>query len=123
MRQTSIEAFNEIKNNGLLSQRRWEVYEALFNHGPCTANELRKHLAFKDGINVNLNVVTRLGELRNFGVVFEVRERQCSITGIVVIEWDVTDRLPIRFDKPKRLKCKYCNGKGYIEERQSKWDI
>jgi len=37
----------------------------------------------------------RLSELRNLGVIYEKKERKCKITGRNVIEWDLTDKLPI----------------------------
>ena len=37
----------------------------------------------------------RLSELRNLGVIYEKKERKCNITVKVVIEWDLTDKLPI----------------------------
>jgi hypothetical protein len=123
VRQTSITAYNQIKEEGLLSERRWQVYDTLFNHGPCTANELAKHFEKMNFLlpgNVNLNIVTRLGELRNMGVVSELKERPCRVTGMTVIEWDVTDRLPIKLEQPKKIKCKTCNGRGYIMEQQLK---
>lgn len=94
IRQTSISTYHNIRDNGLLSKRRWQVYRSLFQHGPCTANELGKHLVKGFPENVNLNVVTRLGELRDRGVAVEVRERPCAVTGETVIEWDVTKELP-----------------------------
>lgn len=113
-RRTSVAAFDEIKESGLLSERRFQVYEALFNHGPCTANELRKYLSTSMPNNINLNIVTRLGELRDMGVAYEVRERPCRMTGMTVIEWDVTERLPRKLVKPKKIKCGHCHGHGYF---------
>ena len=40
IRQTSIDCYNKIKAEGLLSKRRLEVYEILFHHGQLTANEI-----------------------------------------------------------------------------------
>lgn len=121
-RQTSIEAYNVIKENGLLSKRRWEVYDVLFHNGPLTAGEIGKHMSgYRSAVSTaDRNIHARLSELKKFGVVFEVRERICSITGMTVIECDVTDRLPIKLEKPKRIKCKTCNGKGYLESAQTK---
>lgn len=42
VRQTSIDCFNQIKKEGLLSKRRLEVYEAIFKNAPCTTNEALK---------------------------------------------------------------------------------
>lgn len=39
-RDTSREAYNKIKEMGLLSQRRWEVYDILYSHGPMTGGEI-----------------------------------------------------------------------------------
>lgn len=122
VRRTSIEAYNAIRDQGLLSKRRWEVYDILFKNGPLTANEaFYKLYQGKLGpVNAASNSAARFSELRDRGVIYEVRERTCRITGMTVIEWDVTDKLPLRFEKPKRYKCKHCGGKGYTEESQAK---
>lgn len=119
-RKTSIEAYNTIKENGLLSKRRLEVYEALFEFGPCTGGELFRKANAKQKNIPNANIVTRLGELRRVGVVAEVGERKCAATGMNVIVWDVTDKLPLKLEKPIKSKCKTCNGKGYIVEQQAR---
>ncbi len=118
IRETSIEAYNKIKADGLLSERRWQVYDILFQFGPATGNELLIQFRKKYGtLYGNSPVVTsRLGELREMGVAQELRERQCSVTGHQAIEWDVTDRLPVKFEKEKKHKCKHCNGTGFVSE-------
>lgn len=88
-RQTSIDCYNKIKENGLLSKRRFEVYEAIFKNAPCTTNEAMKgHFSGSHGIG------SRTSELRDLGVIYEKGTRECKVTGIVVIEWDLTDNLP-----------------------------
>lgn len=121
-RQTSIEAYTTIRDSGLLSQRRWEIYDIVFRFGPMTANEAFAKL-YKDNLgphNAASNSAARFSELRDRGVIYEVQTRICKITGMTVIEWDVTDRLPLKLDKPKRHTCQNCKGKGYIEETQIK---
>ena len=119
MRETSLEAFRKIRDEGLLSERRFQVYATLYKYGPCTANELAKNfhlMNFNLAKNVNMNIVTRLGELRDAGVAREVRERECSVTGMRVIEWDVTDGLPVKPPKKtKKLRCPHCDGTGYYK--------
>lgn len=125
-RQTSISAYNAIKENGLLSKRRWEVYDILFRFGPLTANEAFKKIATETGKSSSsfLSVSNaRFTELRRNGLLVEAGERSCSITGVRVIEWDVTDKLPVKFEKPKKTKCKHCNGTGTIIEQQARFDI
>jgi len=91
-RQTSIDCYNQIKAEGLLSNLRFRVYEWLYDNGPATAQEITTGLA--KGSQDHGSFSTRLSELRNQGVV-----RECGIvisktTGRKVIEWDVTDNLP-----------------------------
>lgn len=92
-RQTSIDCYNEIKASGLLSKRRLEVYEVLLKITPCTASELQKSMDYNNG---GRDCMKRVSELRDLGVIYEKRERKCSITGRNVIEWDLTDKLPIK---------------------------
>ena len=108
-RETSINAFNKIKSEGLLPIRRWQVYDILYNHGPATGNELLIHFRKKYGtLYGNSPVVTsRLGELRDCGVAQELGTKVCTITGQKVIEWDVTDSLP-KVIKTKGEYCFYC---------------
>ena len=98
IRQTSIDCFNQIKEEGLLSKRRLQVYESIYNSAPCTASEV-----FKDK-NLKTNQSGRFTELRDLGVIYEKGERVCSITGMNVIEWDLTDRLPINIKNPNKTK-------------------
>jgi hypothetical protein len=96
-RQTSIEAYHSIKNSGVLGERRTQVYVHLYKNGPCTAQEIFK------GIGCDTNQSGRLTEMRDLGVVEEIGERECSITGHRVILWDVTSSLPKK-SAPKRTK-------------------
>ena len=98
IRKTSIECFNKIKQEGLLSKRRLQVYESIFNYAPCTASEV-----FNDK-NLKTNQSGRFTELRDLGVIYEKGERLCRITGRNVIEWDLTDRLPINFKNKNKTK-------------------
>jgi hypothetical protein len=94
IRQTSIDCYNQIKAEGLLSKRRLEVYEALYKNAPCTTNEALKDIFISDG-NYRSNEGSRTTELRDLGVIYERGIKKCSITGRNVIEWDLTDKLPI----------------------------
>jgi len=97
MRETSIRCYNEIKAEGLLSKMRFQVYKALFDLGkPSTAREVDATM------NVAKMEATRFTELRNLGVIYEKGTRKCSITNRMAIEWDLTDNLPIKYDKPKK---------------------
>lgn len=93
-RQTSIDCFNQIKAEGLLSKLRLSTYNAMLYSSPCTAGELQSYID-KNQIKVK-HAWKLLSQLRDLGVVYEKSERKCNVTGRVVIEWDLTDRLPIK---------------------------
>ena len=98
-RQTSIDCYNEIKRNGLLSKMRFEVYSALLSMGkPSTTREVYQTM------NVLKQEATRFTELRNLGVIYEVQNRKCTVTGRTSIEWDLTDRLPVSFKNKNKTK-------------------
>lgn len=90
-RRTSRVAYNIIQASGLLSKRRWEAYDALFHHGPATASELAAHVTMRKN-----DLSSRLSELVDWGVAYEVRERPCRVTYQTVIEFDVTSDLPVK---------------------------
>jgi hypothetical protein len=92
VRQTSIDCYNQIKSEGLLTKRRLEVYEAIYNNAPCTSSEALQNSL--NGQNVLSQSRARFTELRNLGVIYEKGTRVCRVTGRNVIEWDLTDRLP-----------------------------
>ena len=98
-RQTSIDCFNKIKEEGLLSKMRFQVYSALLSMGkPSTTREVYETM------DVIKQEATRFTELRNLGVIYEVQNRKCSITGRTSIEWDVTDRLPVNIKNSNKTK-------------------
>lgn len=98
-RQTSIDCFNQIKEEGLLSNMRFRVYSALLAMGkPSTTREVYETM------NVIKQEATRFTELRNLGVIYEVQNRKCNITGRTSIEWDLTDRLPVNMKKTNKTK-------------------
>ena len=98
-RQTSIDCYNQIKEEGLLSNMRFRVYSALLAMGrPSTTREVYETM------NVIKQEATRFTELRKLGVIYEVQNRKCNITGRTSIEWDLTDRLPIKIKKSNRTK-------------------
>ena len=98
-RQTSIDCYNEIKKQGLLSKRRFEVYEALLYSAPCTSSEAIRNANTTFGV---FGVSSRFTELRDLGAIYEKGVKKCSITGRNVIEWDLTDRLPQAFIKKSK---------------------
>ena len=100
-RQTSIDCYNEIKNSNLLAKRRLETYEAIFKSAPCTRQEALQHTNPVNPLSLS---AVRFTELRRLGVIYEKGSRKCRVTGRNVIEWDLTDRLPVNFKKNYKTK-------------------
>jgi hypothetical protein len=86
-RETSIAAYHAVEDSGLVSRMRLVVLKILAEHGPLTANELRQHGDPK--INSGI-YTTRFSELRRMGLIYEVEQRPCAITGVTAISWDLT---------------------------------
>lgn len=103
-RQTSIEAYHQIKAEGLLSERRLQVYQILYKYGPVTAAQVVEIARNKMKVSNSGNFATRLSELRRMGVAFEVKTGPCPLTGRNVIHWDVNGELPAPLVKKKTHK-------------------
>ena len=101
VRQTSRAVYHQIKANGLLSQRRWEVYDWLFHNGPATGREAIRGARAADRGPVISQTRARLTELRDMGVVEEVGTTTDKVTGHEVILWDVTNKLPTKLPPRK----------------------
>lgn len=97
IRQTSIDAFNTIKENGMLGEMEWDAYRIMYEHGPMTAGEGAQ--LSKQTRNDFASILTRLRKKR---VMQEVGVRKCSVTGMEVILWDVTDGLPHKVKLKKK---------------------
>lgn len=116
IRQTSIEAYTRIREEGLLSRRRFQVYEYVFANGPCTARQAALAL-LKPGIYPS-SFQARFSELRAAGVLDEVGTTVDRDTGQRAILWDVTAAVPSARPKPTQIKCPTCHGRGHlIQER------
>jgi len=90
-RETSIEVFRQIKDEGLLSDLRQQVYEVVFNFGPLTNSEAAKFMRCQKNLTSG-----RMTELRDLGVIRETGKRLCKITGRKVLGWEITGELPIK---------------------------
>lgn len=94
MRQTSLEAFEMMKQTGALKGQRLDVFAALVKAEPCTAGELAARMEPDDLIVWRYIVGRRLPELRDLGVVDEEEERICQVFGTRQIVWSVSGQLP-----------------------------
>lgn len=99
IRTTSIEVYKFLEQNGTLSEKRWEVYATVYNNGPMTSAEAFSKINEGKSIKSLTQSRARFTELRGMGLLKETGERVCKITGHNVIEWDVTDQLPLKLEK------------------------
>ena len=105
IRQTSIDCYRQIKSEGLLSKRRLQVYEILLHNGCLTGTEVsilfkQKHFSS----NHSEGIRNRISELFDRGVVYEKEIVECKSTGRKVIQWDLTDKLPIKIKSSNKTK-------------------
>ena len=104
-RQTSIDCYNQIKSEGLLSKKRLQVYEILLENGCLTGTEIsilfkQKHFSS----NHSEGIRNRITELFDRDVVYEKGIVECKTTGRKVIQWDLTDKLPIKITSSNKTK-------------------
>jgi hypothetical protein len=92
-RVASEKTLGRIIADKLLSDLKLQAYKALFECGPCTAQELTAEMR-QHGIH------KRLPELERLGVVRRIGRRKCSLSGKNADLWDVTDKLPQEASKP-----------------------
>jgi len=107
MRRTSIETYREIRDSGLLSRIRLLVLEEIANiDQPFTAKMVEKRMNTFHNIRGSWKT---LSYLRDVGVIEEIGETKCPISGRNVIQWQMTGELPVtptRELKPRNLnKC------------------
>lgn len=101
-RLTSREAYRRIEQEGLLTKSRLEIYQIVYHNGPMTAMQIFTHL--EGVLRSPGDVRSRCSELRELNVLKEVAIVVCPINGSTVIQWDVTDGLPIDLPRPETWK-------------------
>ena len=104
-----------LKAKGLLSKKRFQVYEILYNSGPLTAAQVSNLWEAKFGKLPNSETIRpRLTELRDRGVAAEKGTKICPIMGNRAILWDVTSNLPTKPIKKKTRREKKEEAKALI---------
>lgn len=92
IQHTSIDAYHKIEADGLLSRRRWEVYDYIFKLQPCSIGDILAGLA-RQGQNTG-TYSGRISELLALGVIEPWGEKVDHRTGHSVILWHTTGNLP-----------------------------
>lgn len=108
MHTNSIRCYHQIKSEGLLPRRRFEVYEALYRYRPATGAEFVRKAGLTSSPN---DVRSRLSELERQGVVHSTRNKVCDVTGKHTCLWEVAARLPVPLERKNKLLTKPVRGK------------
>lgn len=91
---TSRLAYERICADGLLPPARLKTYDLTYRIGPVTARQV------DDALGRDYH--KRLPELVAQGVLQQVGTTTCPVTGQLVTQWDITDRLPVPLPKPPK---------------------
>lgn len=103
MRETSLKAYREAVESGLLSKQRDKVFFWMCQFTPCTVNELIQHVGelhkplFRtpDKINRYPSILKRMNLVKDEG------KRNCKVTGKECVVWDLTHK---KIQKEVKLK-------------------
>ena len=111
MNMTSIRCYRQIVDEGLLSKRRMQVYEALACcTGPATAGEIHQVLLSMHPGKIVMShnhVNSRLTELKEQKVISDHYDaRICRITGRLCLTWQLEDCLPDKLTHEVRVSAK-----------------
>lgn len=96
IRETSINAFHMIRDNGILGMREFQVYEAICNNGSVTIKETC--MILKPIPETSISPI--FSRLERKGLIKIQETRKCKITGNNVYSWQSTNKMPN--DKPPR---------------------
>ena len=100
----SSDAYQSVMNSGLIQMRAAQVYQMHYHLGSLTKREMFEHFkaSFPDE-NVQVDSFgPRYAQLVKAGLMEEVGEKNCLITGQTVTVWDVTTKIP-RTKLPKSV--------------------
>ncbi len=103
MRETSLQAYIDVVQSGVLGAAQLKVYRILYDHGPMSGSDLS---AYGDVGPSGSTLFKRLSELHRMRVVEPIGTRKNTKTGHFEILWDVTSNqaTPYRPLKSKEVQ-------------------
>jgi hypothetical protein len=105
MKATSVDTYNEIKENGLLSEKRMRVYDILYEYGHLTGTQVATIYKNKfPSKSTSETIRNRITELVKMECVDELGEIYCPISKRNVTLFGVNDNLPKKYELPPTLK-------------------
>jgi predicted methyltransferase len=121
VRDTSIQCYNELISEGLLSSRQVQVYQALLYNKGSTDKQI------SEICKLPINSITgRRHELEEMGLVNSIGKIEDTKTNRTVNSWaintnpDYKTAKKIAIERGSRIRCPCCDGKGYIVNGQIK---
>jgi hypothetical protein len=101
-RQTSIDTYFEIRDSGLLSEKRFEVYQILYKYGPMSGAQVSEiYRRAKNYVGHSESIRNRITELVDMGCAYEVKTDACPVTGRQVLWFDVNGELPQKLERKR----------------------
>lgn len=93
--QTSRDAYKYLVDSGLLVGKQRLLLDALIKSGPATSGEVLVALEKASGVAIrNVNAWrARFTELQGRGLIREVTQRRCKISGRICVVWAFTGRV------------------------------
>lgn len=131
MSRASLETYNKIVSEGILSERRLQTLRAVIaieeidkDRPGFTHNEIARQLStmWKFPVGYRHNVVARLCELEEAGVIRRSGDGKCPISSETCTFWSTVDAMPVKVKKDsKKISNKQiiANLKLQIEELKS----
>lgn len=103
--QNSINAFNHIKKNGLLSDKRLKVYHIIMSHpeGLTGAQVSKIYKANYPSSEHSESIRNRITELRDMGVLDEVGNVECEFSKRTVMKYRANTNMPTKLQPKKSL--------------------
>lgn len=120
--QNSLDAFNHIKKNGLLSDKRLKVYQ-IFVHNPNGLTGSQVSEIYKKNFPSSQHSETirnRIIELKDMGVLDEVGNVVCQFTKRTVMKYKANTNMPTKLVAKKSLNT---NINEIISDLKRVWDL
>jgi len=101
IQQTSIDAYEKLKESKVLGKLQLEVAEILIKSGPLTQGEVVIRSSRR---NRGSSITPRFAELEDAGVIEHCGSRECTVTKNDCLVWKYTGRIPESKKSKKHLR-------------------
>ena len=101
VQKTSVETYHAIKNSGLISEKRMNVFDIFYlNPTGLTGSEVSEIYRKENPTSQHSETIrNRITELFQMGVLAEVGVVECQFSKRNVMKWCCIDKMPIPLEK------------------------